>query len=533
MSRSTLLAILLAVVLAAVCVGQDPRGNLTGTVLDASGAVIPGVEVRATKVDTGVVTTGMTNESGKFNLRFLLPGTYRLTASKAGFKMYTQDNIEVRINDTIDVTLRLEVGSIAETVEVRAGAPLLETSTSNLGQVVDERRMLELPQKGGNPLELQRLVPGVVNLTNLRTMKSSSPSGTSQTSVNGSGTNSTMYHIDGVPNTGNDQGRGVLRVAYIPPSSSIDGFKMEANPYDASVGHTYGPVVNISTKGGTNELHGSAYYWAKNSAFDAMDFFSNKAGLSKLVYQDHRYGGSAGGPVVLPRVYNGRGKSFFFYAFEENRWTSPANTNQFATVPTLAQRAGDFSALLALGSQYQIYNPFTTRPAATAGRFQRDPYPGNIIPKSQISTVGANLAALWPAPNQPGTRDGQNNYYYPDIRKQRYNSHIARVDHAFSSRNRMFVRVNRHFFYNEKNALGVAATKNIYEQYKRGVALDDVMVLGPNTILNFRYGLTNGELGERRATQGTDLTALDFAPSFDQAAGLEESDGSAHPGGRL
>jgi len=514
MSRSTLLAILLAVVLAAVCVGQDPRGNLTGTVLDASGAVIPGVEVRATKVDTGVVTTGMTNESGKFNLRFLLPGTYRLTASKAGFKMYTQDNIEVRINDTVEVTLRLEVGSIAETVEVRAGAPLLETSTSNLGQVVDERRMLELPQKGGNPLELQRLVPGVVNLTNLRTMKSSSPSGTSQTSVNGSGTNSTMYHIDGVPNTGNDQGRGVLRVAYIPPSSSIDGFKMEANPYDASVGHTYGPVVNISTKSGTNELHGSAYYWAKNSAFDAMDFFSNKAGLSKLVYQDHRYGGSAGGPVVLPRVYNGRGKSFFFYAFEENRWTSPANTNQFATVPTLAQRAGDFSALLALGSQYQIYNPFTTRPAATAGRFQRDPYPGNIIPKSQISTVGANLAALWPAPNQPGTRDGQNNYYYPDIRKQRYNSHIARVDHAFSSRNRMFVRVNRHFFYNEKNALGVAATKNIYEQYKRGVALDDVMVLGPNTILNFRYGLTNGEFGERRATQGTDLTALGFAPSL-------------------
>ena len=344
-------------------------------------------------------------------------------------------------------------------------------------------------------------------------MKSSSPSGTSEASVNGTGTNATLFNIDGVSNTTNDGGGGKLRVAFIPPSAAIDGFKMEFNPYDASVGHVYGPVINISTKGGTNDLHGSVYYWAKNSAFDAMNFFNNKAGLSKLVYQDHRYGASAGGPVVLPRIYNGRNRTFFFFSWEQNRWTAPANTDQFATVPTAALRGGDFSALLAVGSQYQIYNPFTTRPA-TSGRYQRDPYPGNVIPKSQLSPVGANLAAIWPLPNQPGTKDGQNNYYFPDIRKEFNDSYMTRADHAFTPNHRMFLRLNYYFFDDPKNALGIPATLEIFNHYKRAAAIDDVIVLSPSTMLNLRYGVTNAEYLERRVTQGTDLGALGFSPAL-------------------
>ncbi len=513
MFRMATLSVLICGILAAVSMAQDPRGNLVGTVTDASGAVVPGVEVNAIKVDTGVAAGSVTNDAGKFTIRFLRPGVYRLVASKTGFKTYSQENLAVRIDDTLDITIRLEVGSIAETVEVRAGASLLETASSTVGQVMDERRMLELPQKGGNPLELQRLVPGLVNLTNLRTMKSSSPSGTSGVSVNGTGTNTTLFNIDGVSNSTNDGGGGKLRVAYIPPSSAIDGFKMESNPYDASVGHVYGPVINMSTKGGTNDIHGSLYYWAKNSAFDAMNFFSNKAGLSKLVYQDHRYGVSAGGPVVLPRLYNGHNKTFFFFAWEQNRWALPAATDQFSTVPTAAQRGGDFSALLAVGNQYQIYNPFTTRPAAS-GRYQRDPYPGNIIPKSQLSATGASLAGIWPLPNQAGTRDGQNNFYYPDVRKQRNDSEMGRVDHAFSPNNRLFLRLNHYFYEDPKNALGILATKRLTNHFKRGVALDDVIVLGPSVILNLRYGVTSAEYLERRVTQGTDLTTLGFSQAL-------------------
>jgi hypothetical protein len=490
--------------------------------MDASGAVVPGAEVRATRIDTGVEARGVTNDAGKFTIRFLLPGTYRLVAGKPGFKTYSQDNFELRIDDTLDITIRLEVGSITETVEVRAGTPLLETASGTIGQVLDERRMLELPQKGGNPLELQRLVPGVVNLTNIRTMKSSSPSGTSQSSVNGTGTNATLFNIDGVSNTSNDGGGGKLRVAFIPPSAAIVGFKMESTPYDAGVGHVFGPVINISTKGGSNELHGSLYYWAKNSALDAMSFFSNKAGLGKLVYQDHRYGVSAGGPVVLPHLYNGHNKTFFFYSWEQNRWSSPANQNTFATVPTAAERAGDFSALLRVGSQYQIYNPFTTRPA-TSGRYQRDAFSGNIIPKSLLSSVGLNLAAIWPLPNQLGTADGQNNYFYPDVRKDFNNSHMARIDHSFSPNNRMFLRVHRYTFEDPKDALGVPATKEIFNHFKRGAALDDVIVLSPSLVLNLRYGVTNAKYLERRVTQGTDLAALGFSPSLTRLVNSQQS----------
>jgi hypothetical protein len=149
--------------------------------------------------------------------------------------------------------------------------------------------------------------------------------------------------------------------------------------------------------------------------------------------------------VVLPKAYNGRNKTFFFYSWEQSRFLQPATTNQTSTVPTPAQRGGDFSALLSLGSAYQIYNPFTTRPASTAGRYQRDPFPGNVIPKSLLTTIGQNLVNFYPLANQPALADGRNNYYFPDLRPQNFNSNMARVDQAFSQNHRMFVRLNRYF----------------------------------------------------------------------------------------
>ncbi len=507
----------------AICAAQDSRGSFVGTVLDASGAVVPGAEIRATRIATGVTALGVANDSGKFNIPFLLPGTYSVVASKAGFKTYSRNNIELRVDDTIDLTLRLEVGNLTETVNVEGGAPLLETADSTIGQVMDGRRLVELPQKGGNPLELARLAPGVMNISNLRTMKTSSPDGISITSVDGTGSYSTLYNLDGVTNTTNDRGRGYARVAFMPPSNAITEFKMESAPYDASVGHVYGPVVNMSTRGGTNALHGSTYYWFKNAALDAMNFFDNKAGLSKLAYQDHRYGVTVGGPVFLPKVYDGRNKTFFLYSWEENRWSSPANTNQYATVPTIAERGGDFSALLRLGSQYQVYNPFTTRPDTTPGRYRRDPFPGNVIPKSFLSTPGLNLTALWPLPNQAGTSDGQNNYFYPDVRKQQYDSHMARVDQSFSANNRLFLRLNHYGFTVPKDSLGVPATKEIFTQINRGIALDDVIVLNSSLVLNLRYGLVSADYPERRVTQGTDLAALGFSPSFTKLIDPEQA----------
>jgi outer membrane receptor protein involved in Fe transport len=506
---------LVSICLSLPLVAQESRATITGRVTDPSAAAVVGAKVQATNIQTGVAVTATSNESGAYLLPFLLPGKYRVTAEATGFKKWSQNELELRVNDSVALDVRLEVGGQTEMVEVTAGAPPLETADASLGNVIDQRALQELPQRGGNPLELERLNPGVVNLTTLRIMKPSSPDGTSSISVNGSGNFQTQYNLDGVTDTTNDRGRGYARVAYIPPSVSVTEFKMQSNPYDASVGHTFGPVINVGTKSGTNSLHGTVYYWGRNSAFDSANFFDNKAGLKKVVYQDHRFGASAGGPALIPRVHDGRNKTFWFYAWEENRFGQPSTSNQTSTVPTAAERTGDFSALLALNSSYQIYSPFSTRPDTTAGRYRRDPFPGNIIPKQFLSAPGLALANLYPLPSQtPSTTDGRNNYYFPDVRQQRYDSHLARVDHAFTPNHRMFGRVTHFAYVIPKDLLGIPATKEIFNQNNQGIALDDVIVVNSSTVVNIRYGLVAVQFPERRVTQGTDLAKLGFSPAF-------------------
>ena len=501
-------------VFALSCVGQDPRGNVVGTIADSSGAIMPGAEVQLVRNETGVIARAVANQEGKFNVPFLTPGLYKVTVGRAGFKTYSQDNLEVRIGDTVDLNVRLEVGSSAETVNVESATPLLDTDTSTPGTVIDGRRLLELPMKGGDAFELTHFVPGVVNMTTLRTFKPDSPEGTSQISVDGNAQYQGQFQIDGINNTVNDENRGYARVAFIPPSGSIAEFKMQNSPFDASAGHVLGPIISVSTRSGTNAIHGTGYYFFKNSALDANDFFVNKAGQNRPVYQDHRYGITVGGPVAIPKLYNGHNKTFFFYAWEGNRYTSPATTSgQTSTVPTAAERAGDFSELLKLGSQYQIYNPFTTQTAAN-GRFQRDPIPGNIIPPSLLSPVGLALAALYPLPNQPGTKDGQNNFFYPDVRRISSDSHVGRLDHSISENNRLFLRMNHYSFVIPKNLLGTPSSTFTQHQINQGIALDDVVVLSPSLVLNFRYGLTEAEFPEARATQGTNLSSLGFSSNL-------------------
>ena len=496
---------------------QDARGSIGGRVTDTQDALVTGARVIAVNEKTGGTASAVTNESGSFRLPFLLPGDYKLTVEMSGFRTYSQSGIGLRVGDSLDLAIRMEVGNVSETVEVKGGTPLLDTGNSSIGQVIDSKRLEDLPQRGGNPLELERLAPGVANLTSLRVMKLSSPAATSQITVNGTGQFSTQFNMDGVSNSSNDQGRGYARVNFIPPSPAVSEFKMQSNPYDATVGHVFGAVINVSSKGGNNEWHGTMYYWAKNSAFDAVNFFDNKIGNGKVGYQDHRFGATVGGPVAIPHIYDGHNKTFFLYAWEGSKFGQPATTNQTSTVPTAAERVGDFSALLKLaeiGSTYQIYNPFTTRSAGTPGRYQRDPFAGNIIPANLISTVGKNLAALYPLPNQPGSLDGRSNYYYPDVRYQSYGANMARIDHAFSSNHRMFLRVNKYHFDNPKDLLGIPATKEVFQQNNRGLALDDVIVLNPTLILNVRYGVVNADFPEKRVTQGTDLAKFGFSPSL-------------------
>ncbi len=491
---------------------QDPRGAITGTLLDSSDAAIPGVTVRATNTETGVTASAVSNASGNYQIPFLLPGMYRVTAELAGFKRFSRDRIEVRVGETVDLPIRLEVGEVTETIEVTATTPLLDTTSASLGQVMDQRRILELPQRGANPMELTLLTPGVVNATNLRLRKAMAPEATSQIATDGAGQYNNEFQIDGINNMAADRGRGYARIAYSPPASSVREFKMQTTAYDAGIGHTMGGVVNVSTTSGTNELHGEVHYVLRHQKLDAPNFFNNKNGTKLGVYQDNRQGGSVGGPLVLPRLYNGKNRTFWFYVFEDNRFGVPVQNT--GTVPTAAQRVGDFSALLRVNSSYQIYDPFTTVTAPN-GRFSRQPIPNNVIPRSRLDTVGLNLAALYPLPNQAGTVDGRNNFFLSNKAIQKTSQHMLRLDHAFSENHRAFLRAHYDFWKEDKNDnFGTGIQGLFSNRPNRGVALDDVIVLDPTLVLNVRYGFTSTKWWEFRRSRGYDLASLGFSPAL-------------------
>jgi hypothetical protein len=491
---------------------QDPRGAITGTLMDSSGAAIPGVTVRAVNQETGVAASAVSNASGSYQIPFLLPGVYQVTAELTGFKRFVQDKIEVRVGDTVGLPIRMEIGQVTETLEVTATTPLLDTTGSSLGQVIDQRRIMELPQRGGTPMELTLLTPGVLNATDMRLRGASYPQSISQISTDGAGIYNNEFQMDGIANMAADA-IGYARIAYSPPSSAVREFKMQTAAYDASIGHTLGSVVNVSTASGTNQLHGEAHYVLRHTKLDAPNFFNNKSGTKQGIYQGNRSGGSMGGPVVAPGLYNGRNRTFWFYAFEDNRYGVPVqNIN---TVPSAAERLGDFSELLRIpgGGNYQIYDPFTTAPAA-GGRFSRQPIPNNVIPRNRLDTVGLNLAALYPLPNLAGTVDGRNNHMLANKTIMITDQHLLRLDHAFSESHRAFLRLLADSWLRNTGQNFTGINGRFCYRTNRGIALDDVIVINPALVLNLRYGLSSTPWSEWRRTRGYNLSSLGFSPSL-------------------
>jgi len=512
----SLLAALLPLCLLAQA--PDPRGNIVGRVTDPTGAVIPGAEVRVTNAATGVAAATKTNASGNFFLPYLLPGTYTLTVELTGFKKFVREGVQVRVNDRVELNLELQVGSVSESVEVTAETPLLQTAEATLGQVVDERRITELPLFAGNAMDLVHLAPGTVNGTDMRLRKAPFNAAPSQFSTDGSGNNGNVFTIDGVSNVYSDG--TAPRVAFSPPTASLSEFKVQTSSFDAAIGRTMGSLVNVSTKGGANDLHGQAWWWLRHSAFDTPTIFQNRAtrapGQRVLpVYRDNRYGLSGGGPVYVPKVYNGKNKTFWFFTWEANKFGDPnVGGSMTSTVPREAWRNGDLSDLLKIGANYQLYDPATIA-VAPGGRYSRQPLPGNIFPASRINPAAKKLLDLWPLPNQAGTADGRNNFFMSRPALEDYWTTIGRFDHAFSENHRLFVRFHRDFWEEDKNrSFGNNVNGIILNRINRGIALDEVLVFSPALLLNFRYGLAQQEFPQHRVSRGYDLASLGFSSSL-------------------
>lgn len=510
MSISLRLLLLFSMTCAAL-LAQDPRGTIQGRVLDPSGVAIPGATVRVTNENTGVAASSTSSSTGDYRVPYLIPGMYRVEAESSGFSRLSRPGVQVRTTETVTLDLEMKVGEVTETVEVTAETPLLNVADVSLGQVVDERRITELPMFAGNAMDLVHLAPGTVNGTNLRLRKAPFNSAPSSFGTNGGGNNTNDFTIDGVVNVYSDG--TAPRVAFSPPQTSIGEFKVQTAPFDASAGFSLGSVVNVTTKSGTNELHGELHHWLRHSKLDAPTIFQNRAGQKLPLYQDNRFGGSVGAPVFIPKFYDGRNRTFWFFAAEANLFGDP-NISRTSTVPTDFMRQGDLSPLLALDASNQIYDPRTT--TAEGGRFRRLPIANNVIPQSRLDPVAMNLLSAWPQPNQQATADYRNNYYLAGKALETYWTTIGRVDHAFSENHRMFFRLHRDYWQEDKNRFyGNNAPEGvILNRINRGAALDDVIILSPTTVLNVRYGLTQQEFPERRVSQGTDLAALGFSSNL-------------------
>ena len=500
---------------------QDSRGTITGTVRDASKAVVPGATVTATNAEMGNTVTATTNEAGAFQLPYLIAGTYKVTVELQGFKKHVRDKVEVRIADRLELDVTLEIGGTIEEVTVSVETPLLETTNASLGNVVDSRRIAELPTPHGDPYALIGLASGVSYTGSVRLDRPFEPTHIVGYAMDGTRGNRSDLTIDGVPSTATANANEVI-ASYVPPPDMVQEFKVQTATFDAAMGNTEGGVTNLSIKSGTNQLHGTAYFVKTPKSLFANDFFANATNQPLADFTYNRYGGMAGGPVVVPG-YDGRRKTFFTYGFEGIHESRPRN-NGTPTVPSEKMRNGDFSELLALGPQYQIYNPFTRR-AIAGGRFQQDPFPGNIIPANLINPVAKAALGYIAKPLTPGNADGTGNFQQPSLPETiKYASNTIRIDQVATTQQRLYGRYSwydRNSNYN--NYFNNLSTGEWFQFLSRQAAFDHVWVMGPSTVLNMRYGYNYFVRGTdtNPANHGFDLASLGFPASY---AGLIDDD---------
>jgi hypothetical protein len=495
---------------------QEFRGTIAGRVADPSGGVIPGANVTVTAVETAQVTKMLTNEAGQYVAALLPVGKYRLEVEMAGFKKFVQDNIGLRVNDRLQIDVKMELGAQNQVVTVTAGAPLLNTSDASAGLIVDTRRLMELPIAHGNPYLLIGLSPGTSMDGDQKLNRPFEPTHIVAYAMDGARANTSDVTLDGVVNTALAN-PGQITASYVPPSDAVSEFKVQTASFDAKVGQTLGGVVNISLKSGTNSPHGTAFYTKMTPEMTANDWFANRSGIARSDEKYDRYGTSLTGPVFLPKLYNGRERTFFMYAYEGMKDVRPRGDTY--TVPTLAERKGDFSELLALGSKYQIYNPLTRR--AVGSRYQADPFVGNIIPPDMLNPIAVKILTYVPPPLNSGTTaDHQNNLPRPNLAEDTdYYTHVFRIDHAFSPRNHFFVRGNVYKRDSiSKDYYQSNATGQKQDYLSRGGSFDDVHAFTPTFIMNLRYGYNRFiRLTVPQSGFNLDLTALGFPAALNNA----------------
>ena len=483
---------------------QDPRGSITGTVADATAGVLPGVTVTVKNVETGVEQNVVTDGQGRFQVLYLNPGSYTVTAELSGFKKAVRENTRVGVSDVVRVELVLETGGVEETVVVKGESPLLNTSSGISGTTIDTKQIAEMPLGDGTAYMLSRLAPGIMDSSDLHFSRPADNGNLAGIIANGT-QGGNAFSIDGAPNMSNAKG-----VGFSPPSGAISEFKVQTNAFDAQTGHTAGAVVNLALKSGTNAFNGEAAYFNRDDKRTAVPLLTKRAGGDKPTREYNRYTGTVSGPII-------QNKTFFMGSFEHLRDVQPEPASY--TVPTEKMRQGDLSEFATA-----IYDPYT----ATSGGV-RTAFAGNLIPTNRINSVAAAYAAMYPLPNRPGLSA---NYFTNQLRPYDYNSTMGRVDHNFTANHRMFVtgywNKRREDRYNwadgATNATGggvineFAVTKGYDYRANLGVTVGYTAVLQSSLLLDIRG--SGARFDEYRdPAQTFDPATLGFSSSAAQLMG--------------
>ena len=512
----------IAVLLVAACsplLSQENRGTISGSVTDASGAAIAKAKVTATETRTGVQTAVPSESSGAYSIPFLAFGDYTITAEATGFKKFVQTGITLSAGAHPVIDIRLEVGAVTESVEVHEDAPILETANPTVGQVITLEEVENFPVNGRTPMMLANLAMGVISTYEPGPVRPFDNGAPNSISIGGAPAARNEVLLNGAPNAGFTN-----QMAYSPPQDSVTEVRTNTFQMDASYGHTMGGTVNLVTKGGTNTLHGVAYLFNQTSALDANSFFGNAKDVGRPSYHQNQYGINGGGPIYLPKVFDGRNRVFWYFAWEGMRDSDPAtspletgNPENFTTVPTPAERQGDFSALLTVNQRnpadknnYTIYDPTTGALAGTL--VSRSPFPNNVIPQNRLNPIALKYMDYYPQPNTPGQANGLQNFVTNAIDSDGYDNELGRLDINATPRNRFSIDARHNFrAQNKNNFFGNPASGNYLYRINQGFGLDYVGTITPTVVAEVRGNWTRYEEHHFSPADSVDPSSLGFA----------------------
>src|SRR6266852_659573 len=461
---------------------QSIYGSIRGLVTDPSSASVAGAKVSLINEGTSEQRSAVSNNLGEYVFSQVIPGTYTVAVETQGFKKVERKGIVLETQNQLTIDLQLQVGNVAESVLVTAETPLIETATASQGQVIDNQKLVDLPNIGRNPFMMSKLTPNIQQVGNPGYMRMQDQSGSSQISFAGGPIRGNNYLLDGVPVTDIFN-----RAVIIPSLEAVEEMKVQTNTYDAEIGRTGGGMFNTLLKSGTNQYHGSLGGSLRNTDWEANAFFANRAGTPRTDQPNRTYYGSFGGAVWIPKVYKGKDRTFFWVALEGYRDTQ-GNSGATA-VPTLAERTGDFSKSFdSKGNLVIQYDPTLPRDA----NGNRTPFQNNMIPASRIDKTGLAIASYFGAPGFAAPF-GATNVGYSGVLPSKAGQGTVKLDHRFTNwwtANISFLRYHSNEPGENWFPTSPASPENwILDRRVDSTQVNTTIVVNPSTVATLRYGV--------------------------------------------